>query len=238
LRHHLYSRANLASARRVLEVGCGTGAVLTELLMQSHGDIYGLDISAEHLNLAAYNLPGIPLTLGDAHVLPYHAAVFDITLCHFLILWVTDPVLVLSEMARVTQPGGFVLALAEPDYGGRIDFPEELGVLGDWQQTALRQQGADPLLGRRLRAVFQQAGLTNVEAGVLGGQWSGMPSQEDWEMEWKVLEEDHNISESYKTSEFTKLQKLDKLAWERGERVLFVPTFFAWGQVPTAGPIA
>jgi ubiquinone/menaquinone biosynthesis C-methylase UbiE len=237
LRYHMYERANLARARRVLEVGCGTGAVLTELLMQSHGDILGLDISSDHLDFAAHNLPGIPLTCGDAHSLPYRSMVFDVTLCHFLLLWVIDPVAVVREMARVTQPGGVVLALAEPDYGGRIDYPAELGVLGDWQQTSLRQQGADPLIGRKLRAVFRQAGLSDVEAGCLGGQWSGMPSPEDWEMEWRVLEEDiKKVQNPTGTSEVIRLQKLDELAWEHGERVLFVPTFYAWGRVPVAYP--
>lgn len=233
LRHHLYSQINFGLARRVLEVGCGTGAVLAELTMQTHGDIFGLDISANYLNLAARNLPGIALILGDAHALPCSAGDFDISLCHFLLLWVSDPIEVVSEMARVTQPGGFVLALAEPDYGGRIDFPSELGVLGDWQQAALRQQGADPLLGRRLRAIFQHAGLTDVEAGVLGGQWSGIPTPEDWEMEWNVLEDDLiGASNVLVTPELTRLQQLYKSSWEQGERVLFVPTFYAWGRVP------
>jgi ubiquinone/menaquinone biosynthesis C-methylase UbiE len=233
LRHHLYGRVDLASARRILEVGCGTGAVLTELLMQSHGEISGLDISTEHLSLAAHHLPGIPLTLGDAHVLPFPPAVFDITICHFLLLWVSDPLRVVSEMARVTQPGGAVLALAEPDYGGRIDFPPELSVLGDWQQAALRQQGADPLIGRRLRSIFQQAGLADVESGVLGGQWSGFPSPEEQEIEWRVLEADiHRYSSNIKASDVTRLQRLEQLAWDQGERVLFVPTFYAWGRVP------
>jgi ubiquinone/menaquinone biosynthesis C-methylase UbiE len=235
LRHHLYERANFARARRVLEVGCGTGAVLTELLMQSHGDIIGLDISSDHLDFAAHNLPGIPLTRGDAHDLPYQSTIFDVTLCHFLLLWVIDPVAVVSEMARVTQPGGVVLALAEPDYGGRIDYPVELGVLGDWQQTSLGQQGANPLIGRKLRALFHQAGLSDVEAGLLGGQWSGMPSSEEREIEWRVLEEDiKKIQNLTGTSEVIRLQKLDELAWERGERILFVPTFYAWGRVPVA----
>jgi SAM-dependent methyltransferase len=233
LRHHLYARADLAGARRTLEVGCGTGAVLTELLMQSHGEIFGLDLSAEHLSLAADNLPGIALTRGNALDLPFQAALFDITLCHFLLLWVSDPVRVVREMARITQPGGVVMALAEPDYGGRIDYPVELKTLGDWQQNALRQQGADPLLGRRLRALFQHAGLANVEAGVLGGQWSGTPSPEEWELEWKVLEDDlHSYSEDIGTSDFANLKKIDHHAWDQSERVLYVPTFYAWGRVP------
>jgi ubiquinone/menaquinone biosynthesis C-methylase UbiE len=233
LRHHLYGRVNLDKARRVLEVGCGTGAVLTELLMQSHGEIFGLDISEEYLHLAAHNLPGIPLSCGDAHGLPYPAGVFDISLCHFLLLWVVDPVLVVREMARVTQPGGAVLALAEPDYGGRIDYPEELRILGSMQQSALHQQGADPLLGRRVRSILQQAGLANVEAGILGGQWSGIPSREDRETEWKVLIDDIKKKPNIPgISEIINLQKIDQQAWERGERILFVPTFYAWGRVP------
>lgn len=234
LRRHLFDRAQLASARRVLEVGCGTGVVLTDILMQTHGVPFGLDISANHLKLATQNLPGIPLVLGDAHTLPYNTAVFNNTLCHFVLLWVKDPVQVVREMARVTQPGGVVLALAEPDYGGRIDFPSELGVIGKWQQSALRAQGANPLLGRRLRAIFQRAGLTNVEVGVLGGQWSGNPIPEDIEMEWKVLEEDiQYTSEANYSSEVKRLKEVDRNAWENGERVLFVPTFYAMGRVPS-----
>jgi len=201
--------------------------------MQSHGNILGLDISTEHLSIAASNLPGIPLIQGDAHALPYSSALFDISICHFLLLWVTDPILVVSEMARVTKPGGSVLALAEPDYGGRIDYPVELGVLGDWQQVALRKQGADPLFGRRLRAVFQQAGLTFVEAGVLGGQWSGIPNPDDVEIEWKVMEDDILNAQKADHSEVARLKRLDHTAWELGERVLFVPTFYAWGKCPS-----
>ena len=115
LRRYIYERVRLASARRILEVGCGTGAILMELTMQSHGDIFGLDISRDHLALAASNLPGIPLIYGDAHHLPFSKREFDIALCHFLLLWTSDPVRVISEMSRVTQLGGAVIALAEPD---------------------------------------------------------------------------------------------------------------------------
>ena len=62
-------------------------------------------------------------------------------------------------MVRVTHPGGFVLALAEPDYGGRIDYPTELSQIGDWQKNALKQQGANPLMGRELRSIFSHAGI-------------------------------------------------------------------------------
>ena len=93
-------------------------------------------------------------------------------------------------MRRVTRPGGWVLAMAEPDYGGRIDYPEDLIYLGELQETALRRQGAETRLGRRLSALFHAAGLQEVETGVLGGQWRDAPSLEDLAREWEVLEVD------------------------------------------------
>jgi hypothetical protein len=55
-------------------------------------------------------------------------------------------------------------------------------------------------------------------------------------MEWKVLEDDiQQEDQSFQASELTELKEIDKLAWERGERVLFVPTFYAWGRVPAEG---
>lgn len=233
LRRYLYEHAGLNRTLRVLEIGCGTAALLPELQSRTNtnpaGSVYGLDLSPEFLNLAARHAPQARFILGDAHFLPFRAACFDMTLCHFLLMWVTDPTKVVSEMARVTHPGGAVLALAEPDYGGRIDFPYELVQLGEWQQEALRRQGANPQMGRRLAGIFAETGLKNVESGVIGGRWSGLPSHEEWESEWMMLQSDleHIVSEK----KLHQLRTLDQAAWERRERVLFVPTFYAWGRV-------
>lgn len=220
----------------MLDVGCGTGVLLHELLEGAPGRVYGLDIDSARLSLAAQNAQAARLVLGDAHQLPYTAGIFDLSLCHFVLLWVQDPQQVVREMKRVTRPGGFILALAEPDYGGRIDYPQELGALGDWQSYALRLQGANPYIGRLLAALFNRVGLENVESGVLGGQWSQPPSEEEWRREWDVIRDDLKAASGERGSpdEFEdylhQLQDLDKTAWQRGERMLFTPTFYACGQ--------
>jgi ubiquinone/menaquinone biosynthesis C-methylase UbiE len=237
LRQYLYSRAGLTNSHRVLDVGCGTGVLLAELEDMSESSIYGLDIDKQYLSLANQSAPQASLVQGDGHQLPFAAQTFDIVLCHFVLLWVTDPIKVISHMARVTRSGGAVLALAEPDYGGRIDHPAELALLGKWQAEALERQGAEVEMGRQLARIFIQAGLESVEMGVLGGQWTGAPSREEWETEWTVLIDDLNqTSGGWQTPEARKklhqLKALDAAAWQRGERVLFVPTFYAWGRVP------
>jgi hypothetical protein len=123
--------------------------------------------------------------------------------------------------------------MAEPDYDGRIDYPQELSVLGEWQVEALRAQGANPHIGRRLASLLSQAGLVGIEAGVLGGEWSGPPSYAEWEQEWQVLRADVELlpEARQQRSLFDELQALDRRAWKRGERTLFVPTFYAWGRV-------
>ena len=231
LRSHLYPRAGLITARRVLEVGCGTGVLLAELSDLTSAAVVGVDIDASRLSLAAENAPRARLCRADANGLPFASETFDLALCHYLLLWLPDPARALAEMRRVTRPGGAVLALAEPDYGGRIDHPSGLVSLGRAQQKALRRQGAEPQMGRRLAGLFAQARLEAVETGVLAGQWQAPPSREDWELEWDVLLED--LEDQVTGEELDRLRLLDWEAWQRGERVLFLPTFYAWGRRPS-----
>ena len=121
-----------------------------------------------------------------------------------------------------------MLALAEPDYGGRIDYPEELSKIGAWQTAALQRQGADPFMGRRLATLLVGAGLQDVEVGVLGGRWTDPPSSAELALEWKVLQED--LLTSPEAGQLPGLRALDEAAWDRRERVLYVPTFYALGR--------
>ncbi|MEW6650979.1 MAG: methyltransferase domain-containing protein [Chloroflexota bacterium] len=227
IRAHLFAKIKFKPAQRILEVGCGSGAVLATL--PSACQRYGLDINLDFLSIAHREAPGAALTGGNAYHLPFMPASMDHCVCHFFLLWV-QPERALAEMLRVTRSGGAVIALAEPDYLARIDYPQELAHLGRMQAEALLKNGADPSAGRKLRHWFNLAGLINVESGVLGGQWINQPSAADQESEWAVIRTD--LEGKVAPAELSRLQEMDRRAWKLGSRILYVPTFYALGFVP------
>jgi ubiquinone/menaquinone biosynthesis C-methylase UbiE len=222
LRTYLFEQAGLTTARRVLEVGCGTGAILRDLTTPAA--IHGLDLDPASLAECRIYASAVSLTRGDAHFLPYPDKSYDIVYCHFLLLWVNNPLQVVREMARVGQS---VLALAEPDYSQRVDEPAALKPLGKWQTESLRRQGANPFFGARLAETFYQAGVRLIETGPIQGK-AVMRSVEDWENEWSVIEAD--LEGIAPDEEIQRMKKLDEAARKYGERTLQVPTFFAWGK--------
>lgn len=227
LRRYVLERCNLRGAKRVLEVGCGTGAVICDLA--SHDQIHGLDIAYASLLECTRNAPTATLTCADARDLPYASGAFDIVLCHYLLLWIPEPLRVLREMRRVTIPSGYVAALAEPDYLTRVDEPASLAWLGLQQNEALRNQGADLHRGAELADLFFRAGIRIVECGQIVRGDEEKRSAAEWKGEWRVLEAD--LAGSVAPAELERLRVIDQEARARGQRILHVPTYFAYGQV-------
>ncbi|MCQ3938073.1 MAG: hypothetical protein DPW18_13645 [Chloroflexi bacterium] len=222
LRTYLFDKAGLAEAQRVLEVGCGTGAVLGEI--HTPAALHGLDLEPEPLAQCRIHAVSASLTQGDAHFLPYPNRCFDIVYCHFLLLWVENPLQAVREMARV---GRAVIAFAEPDYSQRVDEPPALRPLGAWQTEALKRKGANPFFGARLAETFYQAGIRLEETGPIQTS-GGKRTAEEWENEWAVMESD--LSGWIADEDIQKMKTLDEQARRRGRRVLRVPTYFAWGK--------
>ncbi|HVP21890.1 MAG TPA: class I SAM-dependent methyltransferase [Anaerolineaceae bacterium] len=229
VRRFLFQQAGLLHAHNLLEIGCGSGAILIELATQTIAPIYGIDLKPDFLKWALSTKAGFRLACADAFHLPFESQSFSFTFCHYFLMWVVNPVQVISEMKRVTKNGGYVLACAEPDYGGRIDYPESLKSLGLLQKKSLQNQGADPEMGRKVSGFFTEAGLQKVQTGILGGEWGEPLDPAELESEWKILESD--LQGMLPSEELLRLKQIDLEAWQNGTRILFVPTFYTWGKV-------
>ena len=224
LRSYIFERTDLQNAQRVLEVGCGTGATLSTL--PEGPQIHGLDIDHSALVECGRHAAAAWRVQGNALDLPSPDRTFDIVYSHFLLLWIEDPLRALQEMKRVARSGGYIIAFAEPDYLQRVDMPEELIPLGKWQTDALRRQGADPGLGVRLAELFFEAGIEIRETGTIQNT-DHEPSLEEWEIEWNVIESD--LHGRVADQELRRMKALDQQARQQGRRILYVPTYFAWG---------
>ncbi len=230
IRAYLLSGCGFPQARRVLEVGCGTGAVLADTPLPAGCRAFGVDIARPALSTAMRKAPQAIYAQGDALHLPFPAHTFDLTFCHFLLLWLPDPLQALREMRRVTRRGGYVLAFAEPDYGGRIDYPPALAEAARWQTRSLEAQGADPQTGRKLPGWFRRAGLTLEGWGILGAQQTPPGGQRE-DSEWRIFQEDmRHLPQGPEESQIIRWKKIAARARQQGERVLFVPVFYAWGR--------
>ena len=222
-RVYLYRRANLLRAARVLDVGSGTGVVTEELAARTQGQVVGVDLNPGMVAYAQKRGGRVEYRLGDAHDLPFPNGWFDVVACHFVLLWCREPVRVAQEMVRVTRPGGAVLICAEPDYGGRIDHPEL--PLGHWQSEVLRQEGADPRIGRKLRGLFTLPAVRQVEVGLMTGLWDRATLRAQFDAEWALWE--RSLAAFVSADELARVKAADLMAIEAGERLVFMPVFYA-----------
>jgi len=227
----LYLEVGLKSADRVLDVGCGAGFVTRDMALLSNGQVVGIDGSKDLLSVAASVLKtfsNVRLVAGDGLKLPFEDKCFDVVTCNLFLMWVDDPFLAVSEMARVTKKGGVVLASLEPDYGGKIHWPEDDVVDPLFGGEAIRRKGGDPFIGRKLRMFFASAGL-KTRIGIGNNRIWSCEEDRDYYLHSrdfyvKVMQEAGLSSEQIDKWEFEFLESLDS-----GFELNFFPQFYAIG---------
>jgi len=102
-------RAYFPGARSLLEVGCGTGFVLTRMhAVFPDMRLVGSELSARGLAVARRRLPNAELLQMDARRIPYDSE-FDVVGAFDVIEHIDEDVLVLEQMAQAARPGGGVL---------------------------------------------------------------------------------------------------------------------------------
>lgn len=174
--------AGITGGQRALDVGCGPGALTTELVKRLGADaVAAVDPSEPFVAAARERHPGVDVRHASAERLPFGDGTFDATLAQLVVHFMPDPVAGLSEMRRVTRPGGVVAACVWDHAGGK-------GPLGTFWQAA---RDLDPgvhdegdLPGAReghLAQLFTDAGLSDVQSSAVVAELEHASFEEWWE---------------------------------------------------------
>jgi SAM-dependent methyltransferase len=160
-----FARASgVEHGQRVLDVGCGTGA-LTSVLSEIVGAdrVAGADPSEPFVEQCRENVPGADIRVGPAEALPFDDGEFDRALSQLVFHFVDDPRASVREMARVTRPGGVVSACVWDMTGGMTMIGaywaavSEAGVPG---RSEVERFGGKP---GQLVGLWRDAGLRDVD---------------------------------------------------------------------------
>jgi len=196
----LIDAAGLRPGHRALDVGCGPGALTSELVdLLGAGHVAAVDPSAPFAEACRRRLPGVDVQVASAEALSFEDDVFDHALAQLVVNFMTDPPAGVREMQRVTRPGGTVAA-AVWDYAGEMTLLRRF-----WDAAvALDPSAADRDEGRcmpfctpaELGGLFSTAGLADVRVApvvVAAGY-------DDFEDLWRPLELGVAPSGAYATS--------------------------------------
>jgi ubiquinone/menaquinone biosynthesis C-methylase UbiE len=151
---------------RVVDVGCGSGALIPRLCAEvgKAGHVLGIDYAEGFVREARARIEASGLSdvatveLGDASSLKLPPSSFNAAHCERLLMHLVDPDLAIREMVRVVRPGGVVVA-AEPDWPGvRFDHPDQEAFTMVFR-SSVTAQTADA--GLTLYRRFGEAGLVD-----------------------------------------------------------------------------
>ncbi|MBN1955271.1 MAG: class I SAM-dependent methyltransferase [Anaerolineae bacterium] len=151
--------AELGAAQAILEIGCGTGALVPCLRERAPAvRLVSIDLAHAMLWRAWQRCPGAVLVQADVHRLPFAlpggAAAFDLAVCHNSFPHFADAPSALRELARVLVPGGFLLVLHD---------------LGREQVNAIHSRAGPPVQhdwlppGEEMRRLLRQGGFRGLQ---------------------------------------------------------------------------
>jgi SAM-dependent methyltransferase len=170
------------AGQRVIDVGCGPGALTAELVARiGPGSVAAVDPSEPFVVAVRARNPGIDVRRATAEQLPFPDRSFDAALAQLVVHFMSDPVAGLAEMARVTRHDGVVAACVWDHGGGQ----GPLSVF--WDAARLRDPDVHDeshLAGARdghLAELFEAAGLREIEQMTLSANLEHQSFEEWWE---------------------------------------------------------
>jgi len=166
----------LKPGMRLLDVGCGPGSITCGLAARlAPGEVIGIDLSEDTLvnaraDAAERGLANLRYQVASVYELPFEDRSFDAVFAHQVLQHLREPGAALAEMLRVLRPGG-VLAVRDVDWGTVAYHPSDpwLDRFMAAHVKTWTQNGGDPFMGRKLRALFNASGVA--AARISASQW-------------------------------------------------------------------
>jgi SAM-dependent methyltransferase len=174
--------ASVDASQRVLDVGCGPGALTAELVRRlGPGAVTAVDPSEPFVAAARQRHPGVDVQRAAAEHLPFDDEAFDAALAQLVVHFMTDPIAGLREMARVTRKDGVVAASVWDHAGGQGPlnlYWQAVRELDPGVEDESQLAGADEGdLGR----LFREAGLREIQDRALSVTVEHASFEDWWE---------------------------------------------------------
>jgi SAM-dependent methyltransferase len=157
--------AQVEAGQRALDVGCGPGGLTTQLVDRLGASaVSAVDPSAPFVAAIRARLPRVDVRSAVAENLPFPDHSFDLVLAQLVVHFIADPVAGLSEMARVTRPGGVVAACVWDHAGGRCPLATFRRAVHDIDPQARDESDLAGAREGHLADLCQAAHLTDIES--------------------------------------------------------------------------
>jgi ubiquinone/menaquinone biosynthesis C-methylase UbiE len=183
------------AGRRILDVGCGIGTAEVKLsrLRLTQVDFVAVDLLTDRVIAAqtaarSHNI-NAHFAAADACRLPFPDATFDSTFCVAVLQHISDVKGAVVEMARVTRPGGRIVAV-EPDNSARYFYSSvedgrkahEAARRFFSALSVARGDASEPAVGPQLPTLFSQNGIEPLSVHVfpVSGARLGAPAEDVW----------------------------------------------------------
>ena len=161
--------AGVEAGQRVLDVGCGPGALTVELARRVGAAAVTAVDPSEHFVVAARSrVPGATVQRASAENLPLPDGAFDAALAQLVVHFMADPVAGLREMGRVTRPGGAVAACVwDHSAGGSGPLSVYYVALHEVDPSRPDESGRPGTRPGHLAELFTAAGFGELEEATL-----------------------------------------------------------------------